>query len=839
MPEETQQPAEGQQPPLETGQVEGTNNSLGDMSAKLEGVSAKAKSLIETLMKMGASSAVIQTVISSLSNMGTTAENAQSSLVDFGQMFEKLDASSIGAGTVATAVTMVRDSIKSAGEHVKEVFGGTVPAAIGAADIAMTGLGKSGIKTLDDLSSKVLGVGVFTIEKDLKAADAAALKAGQAFGKSFDAAAQSTEIFKSTLADSIQTTRASAQEVLQVREALAAAFDTTEMVGNLNNLTEASAGVQSAMNLTNLALLTAAATGMEASQMANILGKAHLELGEKVQDAGNSIALIADAAKDSELTFNQVSQAVMSSAGALKMWGGTIASVTPVFKSFVASLGEGRKGLATDLMNQYVGGLQKMGLSTRALLGTIGGMAGGAGGGGTAIGAGLQMEAALETGEGMEKVSANLIQALNQFGGGQGVITREEAMADPALERNFIVQRQLLQQMLGVDQASANQMLGILKDVDKNGMTVGGDTQETLNDLMKSGESTKNATVSAIDNASRDQERAVMSSGKLVIGAIRDLSRGLGITQAVEAMNTTLATLGTGESEDMTADQRHQFREQVAQAGVPQRVQQRREQEMMQNVGAKGQVPDIDSVLNNIQRNAGAQAMRQTAVQAQPGEGRNLMVAANNRLAQQLSRMQARGRDTSSPGAMAAIQRTLEPLRDRLNQLGRAGKREGGPTDAEEREKASLQQFINAAERATTGRTIDEVSAKEMRSGRLERRPQDRREQQRGRAALQQLQGRGEETTERQARRPQEQREQLNALVGRGQRPQAPVRETAERAGGIRRQQEQIRLKFKSEPVEQEIKLKVVADKESVSISVDDEHIKKVIREVEAGGAEN
>lgn len=839
MPDETQPPAEGQQSPLETGQVEGATNSLGDMGAKLEGVGTKAKSLIETLMKMGASSAVIQTVISSLSNMSDTAENAQNSLVDFGEMFKGFDADSIGVGTISAAISTVKDSIESAGQHVRDVFGGTLPAAIGAADIAMAGLGKTGVNALNNLSAKVLGVGILDIEKDLKASDAAALKAGQAFGRTFDGAAQSTEMFRSTLADSIRTTRASSQEILQVRDALGEAFDTTEMVGNLGNLSQASAGVQSAMNLTNVALLTAAATGMEASQMANIMGKAHLELGESVETAGEAIAAIADAAEGSGLRFNEVSQAIMGSAGALKMWGGTIASVTPVFKSFVASLGEGRKGLATDLMNQYVGGLQKMGLSTRALLGTIGGMGGGGAGGGTAIGAGLEMEAALETGEGMEQVSANLIQALNQFGGGQGVITREEARADPTLERNFIVQRQLLQQMLGVDQASANQMMGILKDVESGGMAVGGDTKEKLGDLMKSGESTKNATVSAIDNASRDQERAVMSSGKLVIGAIRDLSRGLGITEAVETMNNTLATLGAGEKEDMTPEQRENFRNQVAQGGAPGGVQRRREQQMLQDAGAKGQVPNLDSVLANLERNLAAKEMRQTAVQATPEEGRNLMVAANNRLAQQMSRWQEKGRDSSSPGAMAAVQRTLRPLRDRLNQLGRMGKRQGGPTEAQEKEKASLQQFINAAERAATGRTIDEVSAKEMRTGRLERRPQDRQEQRRGRRQLQQFQQRTESSTREQRRRPQQQREQLNRLMGTGRRPQAPVRETAERAGGIRRQQEQVKLRFQSEPVEQEIKLRVIADKESVSISVDDEHIKKVIREVEAGGAEN
>lgn len=831
---------------VETPDLTGATRSAEEFNGALQDANDSLMGVLQRLREAGASESDIRQIAQTFNSTSDAVQRTRRHVSNLASEYTRAY-SKAGGGErgLAAAFDKMNKDISMVAENVRSKLGEDFASALGAVDIATAGFTKKAILGFDQLSKKITGgqVGFLDIDSALKDTEKSALRMGMAFGRSFDEAAQSTEMYRGTLADSIATTRASAREIGQVRDTLSRAFDTTEMTGNLKSLTSAQAGVTSAVNLTNVALLTATATGMEATQVADMLSTAHLELGESVETAGEAMANIADAAEGSGLRFAEVSQAIMSAASNLKMWGGTISSVTPVFKSFVQSLGEGRKGLATDLLNQYVGGLQRMGLSTRALLGIVGGM----GGRGGALGAGLEMEAAMEHGaEGMQTITDNLIQALTQFGGGRGIITREQAIADPALQRSFLVQRQLLQQMLGVDQDSANQMMGILQDVEQSGLEMTTNTTEKLSELMRSGEDTQQSTQSVIEKTSRNIERATISSGKLVLSGIRDLARRLNFTEVVSAITGTMEGVSRAEREE-DAESRARAREQAIRGETggpptpgqvrgrergrgregpptpgqtrrgeraaerrgpptPTRVQRRREREALEmaNPGANRE-PDIMRAVRSIMNQANVGRMQGAMQRAEPGEIQEMMREASEKLLTTVSRFQEQSErisgGPSQEAQMNALERILRPIRSKLE----AAEREDMPALNEQ----VLSDFLNAAENVIISSTRE--------TERMER----------------------PVTTDRARQDVKEPRAQ--ELIVRNERdvPRAPVRETAEQARDVRQREEMVRLKFKSEPVEQEVRLRVTADSESVSISVDDEHIKKVIREVEAGGAEN
>lgn len=698
----------------------------------------------------------------------------------------------------------------------------------GGLGIAVAGFGKKAADSFNQLTSALTGgeKGLLDIEQELMNTEKASLRAGMAFGRTFDEAEQSTEMYRRTLSDTIKTTRTSADDVATVREALSKAFDTSEMTRNLGNLTGALGDVESAANLTNVAILAAEATGMDAAKMAEMLGTAHLELGESVESAGEAMANIADAAADSGLTFADVSSAITEAASALKMWGGTIGSVTPIFKSFVNTLGEGRKGLATDLMKEYVGGLESMGLSMRSLIGTVGGM-GGAGG---AIGAGLEMEAALEGGEeGMQTVTENLTQALKQFGGGE-IITREQAIASPELQQNFILQRQLLQQMgVAQDDASATKMIELLKGVEEGGMETGTDTIEKLSETIRSGEDARKSTQSTIQETSQRVESAVQGSGDKVVASIRALADSMGLTQFITRLDNNFQQLAREGKIDVK-ELSSVFKQDGPRirAGA-QAVRQRR---------AGGQDRRVPRGMGRMQR----------AARGAPEDVQEMMRTAQQSIMGSMSELayksKVTGRAPPPRAAALAVTRALQPLRDELNRLSRKSTRSGEFTEEDQRKKIALQKVIQTTEEGALGKSINEFLASELspnrgrRRGRNRSRGGARREGPppdfRDPASLTQAFGWQGELPE-QARGRQNQARGVVAATG-GRRRQAPVRETADRAAGIRRRQEEVKFKFTSEPVEQEVKLRLISDKESVSIKVDDEHIKKIVREVNAKG---
>lgn len=384
-----------------------------------------------------------------------------------------------------------------------------------------------GLKSMDELSG-----GVFSeVQKGILDVEKQAFQLRLGMGESFHGATQDVTSFKNEFIKTIDDTKVSQEDLINLQASFRGAFSAEEVVRPMLSLEKAADNVGGAfkelgatMNLTNASILVAAAKGMEASKVADMMTKAHLRLGASAEESATMLGDIALASERSGLGFEKSADAIMGATDKLAMWGSTVKSVTPLLSTFTRSLGDNQKGLAVDLLESFTQGLANMGFETKALVGLSSGLGAGRGG---AIGAGLEMESLLEdkSGEGIMKASKHLMDTITKFSGGK-VITRQEARENPQLNANFLMQRRLLGQMLSVDEASATRMLDAFKDM-KTGTLKGSEAEAKLGQIMGEGKSVQERTIDTISEQTRRMEATNLKVGERVIYELGNRLDGL------------------------------------------------------------------------------------------------------------------------------------------------------------------------------------------------------------------------------------------------------------------------------------------------------------------------
>lgn len=379
---------------------------------------------------------------------------------------------------------------------------------------------------------------------ELRDQSAEAMAAGEDLGGAFQQAQGGVRGFDEFLAQSIQTTRQSQEAITTLAKDLGDTFGPAA-IQPFENLRNSTSKFESSVTQVNAAILIANATGMNNSAIAQMMKEAYLDLGSSIDETINMFGGLFDAATRSGIGFERTARSIMESTKMLKFWGGTVDSITPLFNTFSQSLqGIGRQGLTPELLNSFVSGLNQMNFSTRALLSM---QAPGMRGGGI-LGGGLRMEAALEQGpEGMREIVSSLTDTLKRFGGPQ-ILTREQAIESPALTRNYMIQRQLLGQMMNIsDPARQNQMMRILQDIDQGGIVAAGDQEAAFNELMSAGEQVGNETVTAIDRASQTLESAIISQGSSLLEALNALGAETGANMVMASLQDIVRESARGQ----------------------------------------------------------------------------------------------------------------------------------------------------------------------------------------------------------------------------------------------------------------------------------------------------
>jgi hypothetical protein len=393
------------------------------------------------------------------------------------------------------------------------------------------------------------------IDKIMRQSRIAFREFGEDVGKDLGSAEKSGDGFAKQIVGIQQVTRRDLGEITGATKDLSEVMGVTNTTttagyekqgGALGALARKYQGLGAEITPVNAAMLLANATGMGTKEITGMMGKAYQELGEDVKGSMDAFGRISEAAEGSGLSMSVVSKTIFQSAEALKMWGGSINSVTPLFNMFSKSLEQGRKGLAPELLQTFTQGIEKMSFAQRAFIGIQGGVGKGPGG---ALGAGLEMEEALEdkTGKGTKKYVDSITKTLEQFGGGK-VITRQDAIKDPALQSQFMVQRGLLEKMgMSSDPAVQNKILKALQDAGKNGMQAGSDSQKAFSNLLKQGGETADKDTAVQTKFNQASVQATITSGTRIVKAIEKVM-GPGLIQKLDTITKDIeGTIRKGE----------------------------------------------------------------------------------------------------------------------------------------------------------------------------------------------------------------------------------------------------------------------------------------------------
>jgi hypothetical protein len=725
---------------------------------------------------------------------------------------------------VSTNIQKITGMSEQSGSAINRLFRGVGAnfeelKTVASSTAALVALG--GIKKGLDMINKT---GLMTIQQDLMDFEKTALSASQRFGQSFEQSQGSINMFHQELANTMDTTKSTRDEVMKVGAALSVAFDAEQQVGQLDNLSKAQADVRSSMTLTNTAILVGAAKGMQAEKVAGMMTEAYMNLGESQADVAKIFGEIGIAAEKSGLSFEKASDAIMASADSLKMWGGTIGSVTPLYKAFTGALGEGQKGLAVDLMNNFTRGLQQMGLETRALIGLQAGM----GGGGGALGVGLEMEALMEQGEeGMAQMTENLLTTIKGFTGG-AVLTREEAR-ETGREQEFVMQRQLLKQMgIVADDASGTKMLGILKEIDAHGLQTGSDAEKALGEMMQTGEKTQEATTGDLKKATLDVERAVHTQGRNIVGALKSVMQRTGAERVTRAVGGTATAMASGElgfGTDMlrdfgtriggdTEENINKFSDKVERMfGIKTETDEEarmvRTEKLLEKLSAKiesertekgtGFVPTEGARERlDVQGTLPMNTVRPMIQEMSNKIGEEIQKLKHDRSVNQL--MGGSGLDKSELAKLTVLQQRQRQVRRMMRQRG--------PFRVRSADRPPIPETMPRDEPVdpTPQRFPNKLAELEYRNdANIARTEIDRGVAQAGvaRDAIQ--------------------------VMATAPIPTAPVREAQEITEEVQKQKE-VSLKITTEPIEQEVKFSLWSDQSTVTVEVDEQEVKQILR---------
>mgnify|MGYP001257602918 CR=1 FL=1 len=258
------------------------------------------------------------------------------------------------------------------------------------------------------------------------------------------------------------------------------------------------------MSLLGVGILQAGSMGMETAAYVSKLGDAIMKQGLSAQQAVEQMAGFRIVARETGLSVSTVMEGLKSATQQFNVLGMTADFAKPAMLGFADSLDsmglgmENASQLAADLTSSLAGVIQSY--EKAYLLQIRGGLD--FGGGGGAIGAGVQLQAAMLNAEGdtaaqtdlASSMTDSMAETLRSFGGGR-IVTVNEAAQDPSSQNTFYMQQQLLQGQFGMGQESATRTLEMLSELES--ATASGDEQlaAELRDQINSEVEGRNETV--------------------------------------------------------------------------------------------------------------------------------------------------------------------------------------------------------------------------------------------------------------------------------------------------------------------------------------------------------
>jgi hypothetical protein len=182
------------------------------------------------------------------------------------------------------------------------------------------------------------------------------------------------------------------------------------------------------------------------------------------------------------------------------------------------------------IVSRVTQGISQMSVQQRAFISMMGGRGGGRG----ALAGALRMELEMRQPGGMNRQLQDLTRTLARFGGGR-IITLEQAVRQPGMEQQFLLQRQMLNK-LGIQGTAEqqNRILEVLNKVQSGGMSQVEGT-DALNKAFETGKSIQERSLTTLERmeqylrviAGEEADQMIENMDE----AMRDVGGGLDLLQ--------------------------------------------------------------------------------------------------------------------------------------------------------------------------------------------------------------------------------------------------------------------------------------------------------------------
>lgn len=290
----------------------------------------------------------------------------------------------------------------------------------------------------------------------------------------------------------------------------------------------------------SVAAVSLRAFGLEGGQAGKAIQDAFLNFNETPLTTAKNLGIMKQAANDAGVRIDVARDQIIKASSPLAIFGKNTAEAAGMWNDFTKVLKEG--GVPINQIGEMVSGLTKslagMTMENRAFIGMVSGATSGA----SALGGALKLEFAMRSPEGMEKNLQALTGTLAKFAGGK-IITLEQAAANPQLEQQFTLQRQLLAKLTGNNDPNQQaRILEVLQQVQSGGMSQvqGGNA---LKEVFSAGKSLQEKTMTVQERTERVLRANILPTleRQLIV-----LNENLKITTGINALEE-----GTAEGKQL------------------------------------------------------------------------------------------------------------------------------------------------------------------------------------------------------------------------------------------------------------------------------------------------
>jgi hypothetical protein len=535
------------------------DNAVNSAADSIEGATGKVNKFLTSAEKLAIQIGDLSKSLQNFAASGTAA----------GQTFEQLT-----PGGASAAFENFTKVIEESEEAWKGLTGTLMSAGLGNLGLGIGGairsvqafsttaasmgktlheVGRAGFEAFDGLSRPIrrMDAQMFTlakrfggtIEESRKFADALKMESATDFARSMHLSTRETIAFYEATKQTSLT-----------QEQLSESIDTG--IGKVSLLTAATA--------------LASATGMQATEAAQLLNTAMNRQGKTAQEAANMIGMFHDVASQTGLGIDTVAKSLNGAITNFQKLGMAADFGRPILEGFGRVMDDLGLGIeeGADLAGKLTGALAGLAdnYANAYIVFQKGGLDMGGGGGGV-LGASISMQAALREGGDQAQMGQMLAEGLRDtlqsFSGG-GIVTVDQANQSPELQNQFYIQQQLLKSQFGIsDNASATTILDLLANLDEATRTGDKDGQRALEESLQKEMAGRDKTMDEWEKANRNLEiqtnlLAVVARDKLEGPQFRELAASLGRTvgkKTDEASKSVFALLGL-EHPDSAAGQR-------------------------------------------------------------------------------------------------------------------------------------------------------------------------------------------------------------------------------------------------------------------------------------------